>query len=239
MGALTIDPTKSHRLHSQSRTGQVTTRLADNPNSSSIPTNSVPVKLDILGSIGDFISKVIPWVLAGLGGLVAIGLAVGAHERSSSPVKTKADPHLQEKEASFNSMIDSLSSEAKSLIDKTGINNFSDLQEYLSETAQTIRSQTQENLESIQNSSEYKALIESSEKLKKDGGDLAKTFNMILADLKSDLNSEKTKERFDKALLDLRNLLSSQEFPNFVELFDHHFPQATEKRETPRNIPIE
>ena len=90
MGALTVnaaDQAKgSHRLHSQSRTGQVTTRLANNPNSSSIPTNSVPVKLDILGSIGDFISKVIPWVLAGLGGLVAIGLAVGAHKQNAQRV---------------------------------------------------------------------------------------------------------------------------------------------------------
>jgi hypothetical protein len=237
MGALTIDPTKSHRLHSQPRTGQVTTRLADNPNSSSIPTNSVPVKLDIWGSIGDFISKAIPWVLTALGTLLAIGLAARAHEQSSSPKKPERDPHLQERETSFKAMLDGLSLEAKSLIDKTGINNFSNLQEYLSETAQTIRRQTQESLESVKNSSEYKALIESSERLKEDGGDLATSLSVILADLKANLNSESTRKRYTNALLDLRNLLSSKEFPGFLEMFNNRFPQATEKRETPRNIP--
>jgi hypothetical protein len=238
MGALTInaaDQTKrSHKLPTQPR---ATTRLPDSPNSYSTQTPSV--KLDLWGSIGDFISKAIPWVLTTLGALFAIGLAARAHEQSSSPVKPVTDPHLQERETSFKAMLDSLSMEAKSLIEGTGVKSYSDLQEHLKTSVETIRSQTQGNLEGIKNSQQYQELIASSEKFKEEGGDLARSLSMILADLEANLNSEATRQRYNNALLDLRSLFSSQEFPNFLKMLNTKFPQAAEKRETARNIPIE
>jgi|688.fasta_scaffold441706_2 hypothetical protein len=103
MGALTIDPTKSHRSLSKHRpisnsgTGNTpTVRLPDSPNFYSTQTPAAHVKVDIWGSIGEFVSKAIPWVLTGLGALLAIALAARTHELHQSNSKKETEPLKQQ-----------------------------------------------------------------------------------------------------------------------------------------------
>jgi hypothetical protein len=67
-------------------------RLPDSPNFYSTQTPAAHVKVDIWGSIGEFVSKAIPWVLAALGALLAIGLAARTHELHQSNSKKETEP---------------------------------------------------------------------------------------------------------------------------------------------------
>ena len=94
MGALTVnaaDQAKgSHRLHSQPRAGQATTRLAGCQNASTAST--APVQIDIVGSVVDSWRKLLPWVLTALGALLAIGLAARTNELHQSNSKKETEP---------------------------------------------------------------------------------------------------------------------------------------------------